>query len=56
MDEIERVNDEKVIDCAGLRSVLIPYRQQLVKLQTGKQFLPPMWLSKNMKWKGWKLG
>lgn len=43
----------KFMCTSGLRNVLIPYRQNLVKLQSGKLFLPPMWLS-NVKWKGWK--
>lgn len=38
---------------SGLRNILIPYRQHLVKLKTGQLSLGFGWLG-NMKWKGWK--
>ncbi|PIN06505.1 hypothetical protein CDL12_20938 [Handroanthus impetiginosus] len=37
---------------AGLRNILIPYRQNLVKLHSGKLNFPSEWLS-NVKWKRW---
>ncbi|KAJ9541979.1 hypothetical protein OSB04_028485 [Centaurea solstitialis] len=37
---------------SGLRNVLIPYREHLVKLKTGQLSLGFGWLG-NMKWKGW---
>ncbi|KAK4419628.1 hypothetical protein Salat_2375700 [Sesamum alatum] len=42
----------KFMCISGLRNILIPYRQNLVKLQSGKLFFPSVWLS-NMKWKAW---
>ncbi|KAL4579093.1 hypothetical protein LXL04_015228 [Taraxacum kok-saghyz] len=42
----------KTMCISGLRSILIPYRQHLVKLKTGELSLGFGWLS-NMKWKGW---
>ncbi|KAI3797066.1 hypothetical protein L1987_39756 [Smallanthus sonchifolius] len=42
----------KTMCISGLRSVLIPYRQHLVKLKSGQLYLGFGWLS-NMKWKGW---
>ncbi|KAG8388943.1 hypothetical protein BUALT_Bualt02G0177800 [Buddleja alternifolia] len=44
----------KIMCTSGLRNILIPYRQNLVKLQSVKLFFPSEWLS-NMKWKGWNL-
>ncbi|XP_024989869.1 uncharacterized protein LOC112524290 isoform X2 [Cynara cardunculus var. scolymus] len=37
---------------SGLRNILIPYRQHVVKLKTGQLSLGFGWLG-NMKWKGW---
>ncbi|KAL0435327.1 UNVERIFIED_CONTAM: hypothetical protein Sradi_0240600 [Sesamum radiatum] len=42
----------KFMCISGLRNILIPYRQNLVKLQSGTLFFPSVWLS-NMKWNGW---
>ncbi|KAM0014687.1 putative phospholipase A2 domain superfamily [Helianthus debilis subsp. tardiflorus] len=42
----------KTMCISGLRSILIPYRQHLVKLKSGQLYLGFGWLS-NMKWKGW---
>lgn len=36
----------------GLRNILIPYRSQLVKLETGQPLIQFGWLS-NMIWEGW---
>lgn len=40
----------KFMCISGLRNILIPYRQNLLSLQSGKFFFPSGWLS-NMKWK-----
>ncbi|KZV44450.1 hypothetical protein F511_19351 [Dorcoceras hygrometricum] len=40
----------KVMCVSGLRNILIPYRQNLLNLQSGKFSFPSDWLS-NMKWK-----
>ncbi|KAL7613734.1 hypothetical protein Lser_V15G04833 [Lactuca serriola] len=42
----------KTMCVSGLRGILIPYRQHLVKLKSGQLSLGFGWLS-NMKWKGW---
>lgn len=50
--DIRVANLYKTICLSGLRSILIPYRQHLVKLNSGQLYLGFGWLS-NMKWKGW---
>ncbi|KAL8055582.1 hypothetical protein ABFX02_04G065800 [Erythranthe guttata] len=43
----------KFMCTSGLRNILIPYRQSLVKLQSGKLFFPYVWMRlTSMKWKG----
>ncbi|KAI8526011.1 hypothetical protein RHMOL_Rhmol13G0275300 [Rhododendron molle] len=42
----------KTMCISGLRNVLIPYRENLVKLQSGQLLVGFGWLS-NVKWKGW---
>ncbi|XP_051142299.1 uncharacterized protein LOC127259181 [Andrographis paniculata] len=42
----------KFMCISGLRNMLIPYRQNLLKLQSRKLFFPLMQFS-NMKWRGW---
>lgn len=44
----------KTMCISGLRGILVPYRQHLVKLQSGQLSLGFGWLS-NMKWRGWNL-
>ncbi|CAK9134630.1 unnamed protein product [Ilex paraguariensis] len=44
----------KTMCISGLRNILIPYREHLVKLHSGQLFTGFGWLS-NMKWKGWNL-
>ncbi|KAK2976732.1 hypothetical protein RJ640_018205 [Escallonia rubra] len=43
----------KTMCISGLRNILIPYRQHLVKLQSGQLSLEFGWVG-NMKWKRWK--
>lgn len=42
----------KIMCITGLRNILIPYRRQIVKLQSGQSLLEFGWLS-NMKWRSW---
>lgn len=50
--DIRVANLYKTMCLSGLRSILIPYRQHLVKINSGQLYLSFGWLS-NMKWKGW---
>ncbi|KAI3724669.1 hypothetical protein L2E82_36454 [Cichorium intybus] len=50
--DVHVANLYKTMCISGLRSILIPYRQHLVKLKSGELSLGFGWLS-NMKWKGW---
>nr|GEW53423.1 phospholipase A2 domain-containing protein [Tanacetum cinerariifolium] len=50
--DIQVAHVYKTMCTSGLRSILIPYRQHLVKLKSGQLYLGFGWLS-NMKWKGW---
>lgn len=50
--DVHVANLYKTMCISGLRSILIPYRQHLVKLKSGELSLGFGWVS-NMKWKGW---